>query len=80
MSPIPLYLIGGLAFGTGGLLPLDGIEDFTSLAGEVGVVLLLLLLGLEYSAAELVTGPETVVDGRDRSTSCSTRRPASPWR
>ncbi|MBW0097990.1 cation:proton antiporter, partial [Pseudonocardia sp. KRD-184] len=56
LSPIPLYLIGGLAFGTGGIIPLGGIEDFTALAGEVGVVLLLLLLGLEYSAAELVTG------------------------
>ena len=56
LSPIPLYLIGGLAFGSGGLIPLTGIEDFTSLAGEVGVILLLLLLGLEYSAAELVTG------------------------
>jgi monovalent cation:H+ antiporter-2, CPA2 family len=56
LSPIPLYLLGGLFFGTGGFIPLSGIEGFTSLAGEVGVVLLLLLLGLEYSAAELVTG------------------------
>ena len=56
LSPIPLYLIGGLCFGSGGLLPLGDIGDFTSLAGEVGVVLLLLLLGLEYSAAELITG------------------------
>ncbi|MCS7482840.1 cation:proton antiporter [Umezawaea endophytica] len=56
ISPIPLYLIGGLAFGHGGLIPLDGIEEFTHLASEIGVVLLLLLLGLEYSASELVTG------------------------
>lgn len=56
LSPIPLYLIGGLAFGSGGILPLGDIGEFTSLAGEVGVVLLLLLLGLEYSAAELITG------------------------
>jgi monovalent cation:H+ antiporter-2, CPA2 family len=56
LSPIPLYLLGGLAFGSGGLIPLGGIEDFTTLASEVGVILLLLLLGLEYSAAELVTG------------------------
>jgi CPA2 family monovalent cation:H+ antiporter-2 len=56
MSPIPLYLLGGLAFGTGGLVPLAGIGDFTEIAAEVGVVLLLLLLGLEYSASELVTG------------------------
>jgi CPA2 family monovalent cation:H+ antiporter-2 len=56
LSPIPLYLLGGLFFGTGGVVPLTGIEDFTTLASEVGVVLLLLLLGLEYSATELVTG------------------------
>ncbi|MEU4769696.1 cation:proton antiporter [Actinosynnema sp. NPDC023794] len=56
ISPIPLYLIGGLAFGQGGLVPLHGIEDFTHLSSEIGVILLLLLLGLEYSAAELVTG------------------------
>ncbi|GGS59194.1 MULTISPECIES: cation:proton antiporter [Actinokineospora] len=56
ISPIPLYLVGGLAFGAGGLIPLEGIEPFTEIAGEIGVVLLLLLLGLEYSAAELVTG------------------------
>ena len=56
LSPIPLYLLGGLFFGTGGVVPLHGIEDFTTIAGEVGVVLLLLLLGLEYSATELIDG------------------------
>jgi CPA2 family monovalent cation:H+ antiporter-2 len=56
ISPIPLYLLGGLAFGSGGLVPLRGIDEFAHLASEIGVVLLLLLLGLEYSAAELVTG------------------------
>jgi K+:H+ antiporter subunit KhtU len=56
ISPIPLYLLGGLAFGSGGLVPLQGIGEFAHLASEIGVILLLLLLGLEYSAAELVTG------------------------
>jgi CPA2 family monovalent cation:H+ antiporter-2 len=56
ISPIPFYLLGGLAFGSGGILPLEGIGEFTSIASEIGVILLLLLLGLEYSAAELVTG------------------------
>jgi CPA2 family monovalent cation:H+ antiporter-2 len=56
MSPIPLYLIGGVCFGQGGFIPLHDIGEFTSIASEIGVVLLLLLLGLEYSAAELVTG------------------------
>ncbi|MBF6331192.1 cation:proton antiporter [Nocardia transvalensis] len=56
MSPIPLYLLGGLVFGTGGLVELHHVDEFIHLASEIGVVLLLLLLGLEYSAAELVTG------------------------
>lgn len=56
MSPIPLYLVGGLIFGTGGLVELQHVDDFIHLASEIGVVLLLLLLGLEYSASELVTG------------------------
>ncbi|WP_243761810.1 cation:proton antiporter [Streptomyces sp. YIM 98790] len=55
LSPIPLYLLGGLAFGTGGLLPLDASsEEFFQIGAEIGVVLLLLMLGLEYSASELV--------------------------
>ncbi|MET8778701.1 cation:proton antiporter [Nocardia sp. NPDC050713] len=56
MSPIPFYLVGGLMFGTGGLVELDHVDSFIHLASEIGVVLLLLLLGLEYTAAELVTG------------------------
>lgn len=56
ISPIPLYLLGGLAFGTGGFVPLRGIADFASLGAEIGVILLLLLLGLEYTAAELSQG------------------------
>ncbi|TDD40891.1 cation:proton antiporter [Nonomuraea terrae] len=55
ISPIPLYLIAGLAFGTGGVLPLATSEDFISVGAELGVVLLLLTLGLEYNADELVT-------------------------
>lgn len=54
LSPIPLYLLGGLAFGSGGLFPLSTPTGFIETGAEVGVVLLLLLLGLEYSAAELV--------------------------
>jgi CPA2 family monovalent cation:H+ antiporter-2 len=56
MSPIPLYLLGGLAFGTGGIAELGGMKDFAHLAGEIGVILLLLMLGLEYTASELFTG------------------------
>jgi len=56
MSPIPLYLLGGLAFGTGGIVELAGMKEFAHLAGEIGVILLLLMLGLEYTASELFTG------------------------
>ncbi|GIH67509.1 cation:proton antiporter [Microbispora siamensis] len=55
ISPIPLYLIAGLAFGTGGILPLATSEDFIATGAELGVILLLLTLGLEYNADELVT-------------------------
>jgi monovalent cation:H+ antiporter-2, CPA2 family len=52
-SSIPLYLIAGLAFGNGGLLPLDLSEGFVRLGSEIGVLLLLFMLGLEYTGAEL---------------------------
>ncbi|MER7367594.1 cation:proton antiporter [Nonomuraea wenchangensis] len=55
ISPIPLYLIAGVAFGTGGVLPLATSEEFISVGAELGVVLLLLTLGLEYNADELMT-------------------------
>jgi CPA2 family monovalent cation:H+ antiporter-2 len=53
LSPIPLYLLAGLAFGKGGLLPLVTAGQFIQTGAEIGVILLLLLLGIEYSAEEL---------------------------
>lgn len=53
-SPIPLYMTAGLVFGSGGLLPLHASIDFLSSGAELGVVLLLVMLGLEYSPSELV--------------------------
>jgi monovalent cation:H+ antiporter-2, CPA2 family len=55
LSPIPLYLLGGLALGEGGLLPLVTAQEFIEVGAEIGVILLLLLLGLEYTAGELLT-------------------------
>jgi CPA2 family monovalent cation:H+ antiporter-2 len=52
-SAIPLYLLAGLAFGNGGLLPLDLSATLIGFAGEVGVLLLLFMLGLEYTGEEL---------------------------
>ncbi len=55
ISPIPLYLLAGLAFGKGGILPLATSEGFISTGAEIGVVVLLLTLGLEYTAQQLVS-------------------------
>jgi CPA2 family monovalent cation:H+ antiporter-2 len=52
-SAIPLYLIAGLAFGNGGLAPLHFSEEFIRVGGEIGVLLLLFMLGLEYSGDKL---------------------------
>lgn len=54
ISPIPLYLLAGLAFGNGGALPLSASNEFFQVGSEIGVILLLAMLGLEYSAAELM--------------------------
>jgi CPA2 family monovalent cation:H+ antiporter-2 len=53
-SPIPLYLLAGLAFGRGGAIPLVTTEGFIEAGAEIGLILLLFSLGLEYSARELV--------------------------
>ncbi|MEE1671838.1 cation:proton antiporter [Streptomyces sp. WAC07094] len=58
-SPIPLYLLAGLAFGEGGLLPLNTSEEFVATGAEIGVILLLLMLGLEYTASDLVSNLKT---------------------
>ena len=60
ISPIPLYLIAGLALGEGGLIPVITSEDFIEFGAELGVIFLLLMLGLEYSAKELVQGVRSV--------------------
>ena len=63
----PLFLLAGLAFGRGGVLPLITAGEFIELGAEIGVILLLFMLGLEYSAAELTSGlrrhaPAGIVD------------------
>jgi monovalent cation:H+ antiporter-2, CPA2 family len=52
-SAIPLYLIAGLAFGNGGLAPLNLSTNFIHIGAEIGVLLLLFMLGLEYTGEEL---------------------------
>jgi CPA2 family monovalent cation:H+ antiporter-2 len=50
---IPLYLTAGLFFGQGGVLSLSASADFLNVCADIGVILLLVMLGLEYSAEEL---------------------------
>lgn len=52
-SAIPLYLLAGLLFGKGGLAPLNISADFIRIGAEIGVLLLLFMLGLEYTGEQL---------------------------
>ncbi|MDN3242391.1 cation:proton antiporter [Glycomyces tritici] len=54
ISAIPLYLLAGLAFGHGGIYEMQAITGFLDVGAEVGVVLLLFTLGLEYTPRELL--------------------------
>ena len=53
ISTVPFFLIAGLAFGTGGIADLELSTSFLNTGAQIGAILLLLLLGLEYSAKEL---------------------------
>ena len=55
ISPIPLYLVLGLVVGSSGILSQGESAEFLEIGSELGVILLLVMLGLEYSASELVT-------------------------
>lgn len=68
LSPAPLYLLAGVGLGTGGALDLPASEQFVDAAAAVGLVLLLLALGLEFSSEELTSSvqrhlPSAVLDG-----------------
>jgi CPA2 family monovalent cation:H+ antiporter-2 len=52
-SAIPFYLLAGLAFGNGGLVPLHFSKGFVEVGAEIGVLMLLFMLGLEYTGEEL---------------------------
>ena len=56
VSAVPLYLIAGLAFGEGGIIDVTVAEGFVATTAEIGVLLLLLSMGLEYSTEELRSG------------------------
>ena len=52
-STIPLYLVAGLVFGKGGIVPLHFSNEFVHVGSEIGVLLLLFMLGLEYTGEQL---------------------------
>jgi CPA2 family monovalent cation:H+ antiporter-2 len=52
-SVVPVYLLVGLMLGEGGILPVSLSEDFLNTGAQIGAILLLLLLGLEYSSYDL---------------------------
>ena len=54
LSPIPAYLLFGLLLGTEEPFELARSAEFIESGSQIGVVLLLLLLGVEYSGEELL--------------------------
>ncbi len=55
LSPIPLYLLAGLALGEGGIVPVPAADEFVVSSASIGVVLLLLTLGLDFSMSEFAS-------------------------
>ncbi|MEW2438920.1 cation:proton antiporter [Streptomyces caniferus] len=67
LSPVPLYLLTGLALGEGGIAPVPAAGAFVETGASIGVVLLLPTLGLEFSLTEFTAGmrrhvPSAVTD------------------
>jgi CPA2 family monovalent cation:H+ antiporter-2 len=67
LPPVPLYLLAGLAVGEGGLLPVPESGPYIEASAEIGLVLLLLMLGVEFSIDEFAESlrrhvPSVVVD------------------
>src|SRR5690606_16712860 len=59
LPAIPLYLVAGLLVGEGGLVELGAARDFIEQGAQIGVILLLLMLGLEYTGDELMSALRT---------------------
>lgn len=53
-SSIPFFMTVGLFLGAGSIIPLDASKEFLEIGSEIGVILLILQIGLEYSPKELV--------------------------
>ena len=55
LSPVPLYLLVGVALGAVGDEPITFSGEVVEIGAQIGVVLLLFMLGLENGASELGT-------------------------
>ncbi len=67
LSAVPLFLLAGLAVGDGGVFPAPSAAGFLEFSSGIGVVLLMLTLGLEFSSSEFSSSvrrhaPSGVVD------------------
>ena len=83
LSPVPLYLLAGLVLGEGGAVALDASTGFLAVGAELGLILLLLTLGLEFSADEFASVlrrhvPSGVVDLLLNADTGGRRRVAAP--
>ncbi|GAA3063025.1 hypothetical protein GCM10010464_29150 [Pseudonocardia yunnanensis] len=52
LTPVPLYLLAGLAIGDGGLSLVPSSRAYIEVSAQIGLVLLLLMLWLEFSSDE----------------------------
>jgi CPA2 family monovalent cation:H+ antiporter-2 len=53
LPTIPLFLVAGLIFSDGGIVPVTEAGPFIEIGASLGVIFLLFMLGLEYTPQEL---------------------------
>jgi CPA2 family monovalent cation:H+ antiporter-2 len=58
-SAIPFYLVAGLAFGRGGLVPLRLTQNFADIGAEIGVLLLLAMNAILRVSSRHIRLPAT---------------------
>jgi monovalent cation:H+ antiporter-2, CPA2 family len=61
LPTVPLYLLAGLAFGEGGIVPLVTTREFVETGAEIGLILVLFTLGLEHTSVDLLATARNAV-------------------
>jgi monovalent cation:H+ antiporter-2, CPA2 family len=61
LPTVPLYLLAGLAFGEGGIVPLVTTHEFVETGAEIGLILVLFTLGLEHTSGDLLATARSAV-------------------